>query len=233
MSIENKKQYPNNKFEHWIAYRESPEFLRGIKSLEDLKGYSPNWKVGLLAVALNIKKGSSVPYIKKADCNQIEQVMSDLGIFFNRDEQMGQRYLRKFPDSGPLDTEVLYQVGATQEDLEEVMRVDGVFGDTDLSTSEYGRAMDYPETAVLAYERAQETGDNESLLNIYDPRITEDEQAFTNSRLSEENWEEEIQWREQIMAGVLEYSPKLYTEVIEDFQSYLEKKREKERAKTN
>jgi hypothetical protein len=33
------------------------------------------------------------------------------------------------------------------------------------------------------------------------------------------------------MAGVLEYSPKIYNEIIENFQVYLEKKREREREK--
>jgi hypothetical protein len=231
MPFENPKQYPNNKLENWIAYRESPEFKRGIKSLEDLKGrYGPSWKITILAVALNVKKAASVEYIRDEDSEQIERVFSDLGIFFNRDKEWSERYLKRFPDIGPLE-DIKYQVGATQEDLEEIMRLEGVFGEVEISNLEYGRALDYPETAVKAYAEYGETGNADLLLNIYDPRITEDEQAFTNSRLSEANWEEEIQWREQIMAATLEYSPKIYNEMIESFQTYLEKKRERERIK--
>jgi hypothetical protein len=141
-----------------------------------------------------------------------------------------ERTRERFPGVNFKDS-LWYQVGATEEDFSEVMRVDRVFGDTNISSTEYGRAMDYPETAVQAYEQYQMTEDKSLLVPIYDPRLTDEEIAFTNSRLSEANWEEEILWREQLMAGVLEYSPKIYNEIIENFQVYLEKKREREREK--
>ena len=220
MSVENFEQYPNNKLENWIAYRESPEFLQGIKALEDLEGYSSYHKALLLAVALNLKKGASLEFPDTIDTARVEQIMSGLGIFFHRDDAWKERFSERRPGQR-IPNYHMYQVGASMEDVAEVMRVDGV-SEEEFSDEEYGRAMDFPETAVTAYGQYVQTGDEKLLLPLFDPRLTAEEQAFTNSRLSEANWEEEIQWREQLMAGVLEHSPKIYSDIIDDFEKHLE-----------
>jgi len=75
------QDHPNNRFENWIAYRESENFRRGIKSLEALNCALQN-KVAILATALNIKKASQIEFDDTVSVSDINKTLSDLGLFF-------------------------------------------------------------------------------------------------------------------------------------------------------
>lgn len=78
---ESHKQYPNNRFENWIAYRDSETFKSGIRTLERLSINLQN-KVVILATALNVKKASQIEFTDEISKKDFETMLSDLGLFF-------------------------------------------------------------------------------------------------------------------------------------------------------
>ena len=197
MSLENPREYPNNKQENWVAYRESPEFLRGIKKLEEFYKINHQSKLIVLAVALNVKK-AGVFNAPDAEISYTEEMLSELGLFFYEDLE-GKEWLSQHGWKG--DTR--YLIGATMSDLDEAIIASGK--DDHI---EFGRAMDFPETSVIAYT------DKSKLAPFDDPRLTDEEKAFRFFRFSDENFEEEVVWLEQIIAAIKHYSPAIYSEVM-------------------
>ncbi len=191
--MERFETYPNNRQENWITYRESPEFLSGIKKLEKLYEITHQAKVIILAVALNIKKAGEFE-VSESEANYTEEMLSELGVFFNRHSTHEEHGL----------IETRFFIGATMEDLHEALDATGK-GDH----ASFGKAMDFPVTAVEAYA-------NESKLVQWGDwsRLTEEEKAFLFFRFSEEHFDEEVKWLEQIIAAVKRYSPTIYEEVM-------------------
>lgn len=80
----------------------------------------------------------------------------------------------------------------------------------------FGQAVDYPDSAIVAFEDHLAKGED-SLMDSNHYEFTEEEKAFTFFRLSKANWEKEIVWLEQIIAAVKEYSPEIYSQVMDSY----------------
>jgi hypothetical protein len=215
-------KYPNNKQENWVSYRDSIEFKRGLKELEEMSSVGSQSKVIILAVALNLKKAGGFYFnTETATHNDIEKMLSDLGVYFFRDIKDEERLkLRKdmYSHSGS------YLIGSTAESIGDAMEA-RQFSHKDLKTRHkvYGEAMDFPKTSVEAFAERYDLDkddDKDTLIDVWDKdkdKLTDEERAFIFFRLSKDNWEEEIQWLEQIISGVKEYSPEIYKEVMMNY----------------
>jgi hypothetical protein len=209
MSFESYRQYPNNKQENWVAYRESPEFIRGLKSLEESK-MLPQDKVLILSVALNLKKATLFDVASTYDAHMLETMLSNLGIYYYQDPEADER-LRQFAltHNYPVPEEKCYYIGSTPDNIIDAIRDARPMPDDHAA---FGRAMDFPETSIQAFEQFRQGED--ALMPIGSEAMTPEEQAFSFFRFSKDNFEEEVPWLEQIIAGTKEYSPAIYNEVI-------------------
>jgi hypothetical protein len=88
----------------------------------------------------------------------------------------------------------------------------------------FGKAMEFPESAIEAYGRYRESRKEGFLIDFEEPQLTEEEKAFSFFRLSSQNWEKEIEWLEQIIVGVKEYSPRIYEQVMEEHKKMIAKR---------
>jgi len=104
-----------------------------------------------------------------------------------------------------------YIIGATIRDLDFAIEHAKQISD---SRELFGEAVDYPITAVRAFEQHL-IERKDTLLPSDSSNLTDEEKAFTLFRLSKANWEEEIIWLEQIIAAVKEYSPEIYRQVMD------------------
>ena len=217
--MENFKSKKTSKNENWIAYRESKEFKSGLNSLENEPFLNSHKKIIILAVALDLKKAGEFDvnndYIQ---LEEMQQMLSNLGIFYYRNNEARER-IEKFLDSctsnSPQYDSTHYLIGSTQESLDEAIVHAQPIPD---SHELYGLAMEFPESAVISYSKWREGGEVR-LIESGDSRLTDEENAFMFFRLSEDNWQEEIIWLEQIIAGVKLYSPAIYKQVMDSFLS--------------
>lgn len=205
--------HPNNKQENWITYRDSIEFKRGLKNLEESDAFWPKSKALILAVALNIKKAAEITFDKHVPYEEIEKILSDLGIYFFRDEERELIDLQKNEiDNGR------FIIGSTPNSIDEaIIKTRPFYADPNYD-QKFGESMDFPQTSIDAFKKYRETYNQEVFIDKNsDERLTYEEKAFLFFRLSSENWESEIQWLEQIISAVKEYSPKIYREVMEEY----------------
>jgi len=213
------EQIPNNKQENWITYRESAEFKIGLKELENSKGILSCSKVIVLAVALNIKKAGLIDFDKFLESyEQIEDMLSNLGVFFTRDEAREHWNLKHNGDPYV----GFFIIGSTPETIGEAMKNSKPFEGQENWDKNFGEAMDFPSSSIEAF-----VSKDKSLLPSEDEKdkLTDEEKAFLFFKLSKDNWQVEIQWLEQIISAIKVYSPKIYNEVIDNY--YIRQKQNK------
>jgi len=216
-SAESVNSYPNNRQENWIRYRESETFKEGVKKLEEFEALAPHDKIIILAVALNLKKAGVIDlYPTYGSPGTLEEIFSSLGTYFYRSAEM-EEWTREWERSHGVIEEVsiaCYAIGASPDALAEAMKVTSRAKPQEDYVRAFGRTMEYPLSAVEAFGASTATRDDDHLLDFDDSRLTQEEKAFSFFRLSKAHWEEEIQWLEQIIAGVKQYSPKIYEQVM-------------------
>lgn len=110
-----------------------------------------------------------------------------------------------------------YLIGASPDTIGEAMEQTLRFTEGYKDHEAFGEAMDFPSTAITAWQEFIDTDDGASLLSMNDERLTDEEKAFKFFRFSKEHWEDEVQWIEQIIAGVKMYSPKIYQQVMSSY----------------
>lgn len=214
------ESYPNNRQENWVGYRETESFKSGLEGLENIPGINNTHKMLILAVALNLKKATefSIPP-DLVEAHDIEKILSDLGIYFYRDTDANKRIDKRLQESGhdEKDRFMYYKIASTPDDLSEA--IENAFIINRDGHKAFGDSMEFPDTAIAAFQQYVKKGDTQALLPLDDVQLTEEERAFSFFRFSSENWEKEIQWLEQIIAGVKEYSPVLYNRIISDYRN--------------
>lgn len=221
MSLESPHSYPNNRGENWISYRESESFKEGIKQLEEIDGLVSANRALVLAVALNLKQAAVVDLdMERTSPETFERTLSELGVYFYRDLPMERRmYVQNFKDEKYEDVPIAwYTIGASSDAIGQAMEESRRFAEEVIDHRKFGEAMDFPPTAVDAWEQFVRTRDKKKLLDIDDEQLTDEERAFTFFRLSKDNWEEEIRWVEQIIAAVKMYSPAIYDQIITEYE---------------
>jgi len=197
-SPENFGNYRGNQF----AYRESVKFKNAIQGLEQLDELTTQDRVLILATALDLKP-ASVVVIKKENFrlhDRLLDTLSDLGLFFSESES---------PHNADA---ICITIGGTPVTIGTAM--ENVF-----TTDEaFGASMGFPNTAVHAYSQADLDGGspNEKLLSWKETReqLTPEEQRFLFFRLSKDNYKDEVELVEQIIAATKEYTPRLYEKVM-------------------
>lgn len=222
MSFESVHSYPNNRGENWIAYRESEPFKHGIKQLEECGGLVTANRALVLAVALNLKQAAILDLETEITSPEtFEQTLSDLGVYFYRDLPV-ESYIERLRDTeGPKGEHVpaaWYIIGTTPDTIGQAMEESRHLAEGAIDHRKFGEAMDFPATAVAAWQQYIDTRDNTKLLDMDDGRLTDEEKAFRFFRFSKDSWEEEIQWLEQIIAGVKLYSPTIYQQVTTAYE---------------
>ncbi len=212
MPKESLNSYPNNKNENWVGYRDSKEFKRGLEQLENMVFLVGQAKILILAVALNLKKASEFEFQPEVISEQqVESMLSDLGVYFYKDQQSTDRFNKFLLDRGlEKDESIKYLIGVSPDALNEAI-------DASHSSVNVGESMEYPATAIEAFQKYDETG-GKSVLPRDDTKRTDEEKAFSFFRMSVNNWEEEVKWLEQIIAGIKEYSPKIYQQVVVEYE---------------
>jgi hypothetical protein len=204
MSKESLSSYPNNKQENWIAYRESEEFRTGVKLLEEAKGIAPTSKALIMSVALNLKQAAEFESSDRSQ-DEIEKMLSKLGVYFLRDEEWEEFSQAPIPV-------LSYLIATTPDVLNKAINNTRPTFDEHYGRN-FGEAMEFPATSIDAWEYGEE------LLAPTDPRLTSEEKAFLFFRLSASDWEKEVEWLEQLIAGVKQYSPQIYNQVMTRRQS--------------
>jgi hypothetical protein len=207
--------YPNNKQQNWITYRESIEFKQGLENLEKCKAILPISKALIIAVSLNLKKAAEISFDKKiSNYDEVEIFLSDLGVYFFRDEE---RENLNFNINGD-QYEGFFIIGSTPDNINDAIeKTRPNYADKNYH-QKFGESMDFPKSSIEAFVESQKNGKKELVLNVSDDKLTDEEKAFLFFKLSSKNWEEEIQWLEKIISAVKEYSPKIYNEVIEQYR---------------
>ena len=198
----------------WIERRESPEFARGIKMLEDYYGFSSHDKIVVLSTALELKKASEVSVIGETQgLDAVERMLSDLGVLWKIDEHMTAVLEEMYASmhTCPLEKARQYVIANSEEALTEALHA---MPRESVDHAKLGSAMELPRTAVDAFGKYVANKNEESVLDPEKSELTEEEKAFLFFRLSKDSWMDEIEWIEQIIAGVKEYSPKIYEQVM-------------------
>jgi hypothetical protein len=199
-----------NHGENPSSYRESRKFKEGVRVLEETSILNQQAKVIVLAVALGLKNAAELDVYSKevVDLESVEEMFSGLGLYFYEDEQSVAAVVDYY-ELGEEIPLVRYLIGNTPETIGEAIKY-AALPVTD--HEKFGNAMDFPPTAVTAFVE-----NKEGLLSWEEvgEKMTEEEQKFSFFRFSKEHFEEEIVWLEQIIAGVKEYAPNLYREVME------------------
>lgn len=211
MSKESFFSYPNNKQENWVAYRNSERFKNAITDLEILPDLSAQSKVVILSVALNIKQAGefTIPF-NQTTPNHVEQILSDLGIYFSHNSEIEKREIEWNKRIG--GTFGSYLIGATPDAISEAMTAVESYSDDDYHIK-LGKAMEFPDTAIVAFDEYMSTNYSPLLLSD-ESLLTEEEKAFSFFRYSKNNWHKEVEFVEQIIHGIKEYSPRIYDEVM-------------------
>jgi len=202
-----------------FGYRESEKFKEGLRQLEVIPNVAAHAKVFVLSVALDLKSACAFEVrddiVNKDD---LEHIFRNLGLFFSKDTEAAELLARYQATIDPTDTSehnfVRYIVGNTQEKVAEV-KASSAYSPRDHEA--FGNALDYPTTAVAAFSTAQKTKDRSILMPLTDVNtsLTEEERKFSFFRFSKDHFEEEVAWLEQLIAGVKEYSPALYKQVMD------------------
>jgi hypothetical protein len=203
--------YPNNKQENWVSYRNSEKFKNAITDLENLSVLGPQSKVVILSVALNIKQAADFTILfDQISPDRVEQILSDLGVYFSRNPESEKNEIEW--NKRREGTFGCYVIGATPDAITEAVEAIESYPADDYHTK-YGKAMEFPDTAIEAFNKSINTNNDELLLWNED-LLTDEEKAFTFFRYSKDNWQKEVEFVEQIIDGIKEYSPKIYAEVM-------------------
>ena len=108
--------------------------------------------------------------------------------------------------------EVILYLAKKKENLNLLMKAIKIENDQLL-----GQVYGYPESAIKAYRKENETGKKETIeVSDLPPEIQkQDSVAFARFKLSKDHWQEELKTGEKWAEVVKETSPKLYDEFIE------------------
>jgi hypothetical protein len=199
------------------SYRESEKFKNGLQELERISEIHLHAKVTILSVALGLKDASEFEVVAQdAQVQDIENMLSALGVFFHEDKESSEALLMLYYQNGgePNDYNFIrYIVGNTPETINAAIEHGSYFS---RDHEAFGKAMDYPPTAVKAFSESRMTGDKSNLMpNSEENReLTEEERRFAFFTFSKEHFEEEVAWLEQLIAGVKEYSPVIYQQIM-------------------
>jgi hypothetical protein len=187
------------------GHLESPEFKKGVETLETIDEIGWQSKIIILATALNLKPASLIEFRgHPEERKKIIEMFRDLGLFFSENEDKAEEYYED-------DHLLTFRIGSTAANLAEAKMVHVS------DNRHFGTSMGFPATSVEAYSRWQENKKENDLLmpqKEYHKVLTKEEDKFVFFRLSKEHYEEEIEWVEQIIAAVKQYAPRLYEEVI-------------------
>lgn len=189
-----------NREENPFGYFETEKFKNAVRKLEESHEIIPQHKANVLAVALDLKPAGTIDTLplSEGQIERINQMLSELGLFFS---------------DGNIESHNLHYFvfGNTPETIADAMQVMFRGGEDDEG---YGRAMGFPESAIDAYSRKT---DGDSLLEHEEKErlLTDEEKKFLGFRLSRENYEQEIEWVEQMIAAVKKYSPKIYSQIMQ------------------